>query len=388
MLPYVGFGLLPIDTQPWALLLSILILMFLGARKKLIIPSSFAGFLITTVVAFLSFIYFTILGQSEVISGLTSLTYYISTPFIVLAVINLGLPRNLKKHLFIIFFAWIIFAFIQLYNPGVIELLINLVRYSQEGGRGLTSLSPEPTWYARSITLLLVLSIILYFNELLKLKSLIIFFLIGAIEVLFFASSFTGFFYFSSLTILFLILNEKYRIKNILIIYSGFIAILVFFLIGTNYFPNNRVFYIFNQFSENWYEITKYGGFNMRAMNAPMAFYVGIIENSGLGKGVGVIEEGLDFNFNILGETILKTDSGRSHGGLITFIYQIGVFSIFWYISFYLLFSINKTIAKKHKWLFILIFTLLLFFEGSAVNPIAAYIIAVLIILEPNQQRG
>ena len=133
---YVGFGILKTDTQPWALMFSILILLITGLKNKIKLPKFYILYLVSFLSALFYLFYELILGYDNFAYGLTSLSYYLSTPLIALAVFNVGIPENFERVFIKIYIIWFVFAIIQLFIPGISEFLVNSVRTSDS--RGLT----------------------------------------------------------------------------------------------------------------------------------------------------------------------------------------------------------------------------------------------------------
>jgi len=374
LFPYISFNLLDTDTQPWSMLVSIFIIIYLSVKKKIRFPKPFRYFGISLIYVLFNLFINLLKNQTNLSEGLTSLSYYISIPLIIIAVYNINPPKNFLKFFIIIYSIWLLFGLLQFYIPNITGFIVR--RQTEfSGGRGVTSLAPEPTWYSRSIILFLIFSIILYYNESINKRTFFILVGLSAFQVFILSSSITGSFYFTLVIITYGFVYFKKKKQKFY--YGGFLLIVLglIFLIGLNYFQNKRVFHYLEIAMENPSALTKLGGFNMRVLNAPMAFQAGIMDSSGLGKGVGVREEGSIYNYDFFDTEISKLDNGKAHGGLVTFIYEIGLLAFIWYVGFWKIIMYNRTINKRVRYFVLISLTLILFFESSPVNPIAAYLI-------------
>src|SRR5690606_34115820 len=95
-----------------------------------------------------------------------------------------------------------------------------------------------------------------------------------------------------------------------------------------------RLFQLVSIAIENPVDLTTFGAFNMRVLNAPMALHAGLIEGDGLGMGVARTDIENIYEFSIAGTDISKSDTGKAHGGVVLFVYQVGVFAAFWIFGF------------------------------------------------------
>lgn len=377
MFPYVGFGILTTDTQPWSLVMSVIIIGSLALRGKLQVPAPFKFFFFTFVIALLYFFYGVATTSGDTNYGLTSLTYYLSTPMIALAVYNVGVPEKIHKWFLAIFFIWFAFALIQIVAPSVNAILVNTVRSSSE--RGLTSLAPEPVWYARSVLLFMLVALYLYKNNLLSVKYYRIVVLLSIFQIIALSLSGTIFFYLCLILLLYsLIMLEKIRYKisilAVLVVLGGGLII-----VGINNYSDKRVFNLINIAIENPENLSKYGGFSMRVLNAPMAVKMGIFESNGIGTGL-IPEKGGSQKFTFLGQIVDKEDSGRLNGGYVLFIYQIGIFAFIWLTGFVRAVNYNKNIPKRLRLFILLSLFAILFFESSLSNPISAYLLGLIMV--------
>lgn len=372
LFPYLNFGFFNQDTQPWALLLSILLLFYnLFSDKYFLIDKNYLFFLISFLIALIYFM-LEINGnyyEPNLIYGLNSLLYYISAPLIILAITNNGLPTNFDKILFISFNFWLFLGLIHLFSPNFGTILISNHRTSLN--RGVTSFAPEPVWYARIVICFFLLFLILYWQNVISKKKFIYIFFATFFQVIFLSRSGTGFFYLSAILFIYLLLFLKVNFKLYTLLFIPFFIMILF--IGIKYFNNLRLFSLLDIAINNPSLLLKYGGFNMRVLNAPLAIKVGLFENNGFGNGL-INESNQFYTFKFFNLEANKNDTGRINGGFVLFIYQIGIFSFFWLYSYFKLFYNSYNLLRpQNKFLIFSIF-IIFFFEGSLSNPMIALI--------------
>jgi hypothetical protein len=385
LFPYVGFGFLTIDTKPWALIFAALILIIQSKKGKLIYPYQFNYFLVSFLVAFIVFLFEVANKNGNIVYGITSLSYYLSTPLVALAVLNVGIPKRFNSYFLIIYLIWFAFAIIQKYAPGINDFFVGNIRTSNN--RGLTSLAPEPVWYARSILLFLMISLLMYYRDIVSKKYLVFIFMLSIIQIVVFSLSGTIFFYLILVVSFYVfIIIESIRVK--IVVASLFFFLGIFAIsYGLKNYSDKRLFYLINIALERPEDLSKFGGFNMRVLNAPLGIKAGLIDSYGL--GVGVLPDEIvssSYQFKFLSENVDKEDSGKLNGGYVLFIYQIGVFGFFWIVGIITLLNRDKNLGKRVRLFFIISIFLVLFFESSLSNPISAYLIGFLMIR--NQQSS
>lgn len=378
LFPYIGFGILSTDTQPWALMFSLLVIGINIYQLKFKFPKTFLFFFLTFIIAVFYFIYDVGDGYNNYGSGITSLTYYLSTPIIALAVYNIGIPKKLDKYVLLILLIWFFFALVQFVSPSVNALLVNMVRTTD--GRGLTSLAPEPVWYARTILLILLMAVILNERKQLSNKYMMIIIVLSLIQIIALSLSGTIFFYLFVVIGLYVLLIFK-NVKQKIILFIT-VAVLGSGVVwyGLNNFGDKRVFYLINVASENPEDLTKYGGFSMRVLNAPMSIKAGIFESQGLGKGIFPKDEHESYSFTFLSQKIYKEDGGSVNGGYVLFIYQIGIFGFIWIFGFIKSLYLKNGDDKTLKHFIVLSMVVILFLESSPNNPVAGYLLGLMML--------
>ena len=135
-----------------------------------------------------------------------------------------------------------------------------------------------------------------------------------------------------------------------------------------------------NVANENPENLTRYGGFSMRVLNTPMAIKAGIFETNGLGKGIFPKDENESYAFTFLSQTIYKEDGGKVNGGYVLFVYQIGFFGFIWMFGFIRSIYLNRNPNHKLNLFITISMILIVFLESSPNNPVAGYLLGVMMI--------
>ena len=179
LIPWVSFGLNNLDSQPWPFISAIFFLLLI---KRIIFPKYSIKIF---VVAVLGLIFATLLTTSIDTSIIRGVVNYLSLPLLYVAFYNYFVRYGVPIKLFIIInFLWIFFGFVELFFPEIMSLFSKMRTSS---ARGVTSLSPEATFFA----IYLFFSSLLFFElkNLLDNKKIIILLLINFLAVVFLAKS-------------------------------------------------------------------------------------------------------------------------------------------------------------------------------------------------------
>lgn len=157
--PYISLVNTPFDTQPYAILYtSLLFIVIFLFQKDLRIPKLIIPYIL---VCAYSIIYLTISPISS--SSLRSLVGYFSVPIFALAGYHTFKLLSPKIYMFVVWI-WFIFGLLQTsINKQIGSFL--LPRLSTSEDRGVTSLAPEPSYYAVTCVYLLII------NDIYKSKS-------------------------------------------------------------------------------------------------------------------------------------------------------------------------------------------------------------------------
>jgi hypothetical protein len=184
--PYVQLVPLGTDTQPYALLLAVLV--FLTVRNR-----AMPGEIVLLGIVF-AFSLLVMLGEGIEFLALRSVSNYASLFFISFASYALlkvrgGFPAPVLKFVVLV---WFVVGAVQtfVYSEFLVDLVNRGERTAGVGGRGVVGISPEPTHYAMFCLFLLLLVVLhrrrLGFGDRTMLITLLV------VQVVFFAKSATG----------------------------------------------------------------------------------------------------------------------------------------------------------------------------------------------------
>lgn len=245
--PFLNIFRLPTDSQPNALLLSIIILLFNYKQIKERFPVKLILFI------FIAFIAFLLLCFSELsIESLFSFTSYISLLLVPLAVyISLNKLGGIPKNLFLVtIILWGIVALIQRF---IFVDFLSFLLYRNSGaglmGRGVNSLAPEPTYYGS----ILALFLIIYFINYTKKNSIFILGLILVQLIILSLSSTIVAVIFASILFYVLFQFLQFKIsKTVILSLLTFILLITFTLLYFNEsIEETRIYSIANIFINN-----------------------------------------------------------------------------------------------------------------------------------------
>ena len=157
LFPYLSLVQTPFDTQPFAVIFSILIFSILLIKKDNDLSFPFPLWALFLIFLYALGIYFI---NSNYYYGMRSLAGYASVFFITFASYKTFKYINIKIY-FLSIFVWLFF--------GVVQLLFNkyfgswlVPRMSTSVGRGVTSLAVEPSYYATVCIFALILNELFY----------------------------------------------------------------------------------------------------------------------------------------------------------------------------------------------------------------------------------
>lgn len=161
LFPYLSLIQTPFDTQPFAVIFSILIFSILLIRKDNNLSFPFPLWALFLIFLYASCIY---LINSHYNTGLRSLVGYASVFFIALASYKTFKYINIKIY-FLSIFIWCFFGTIQLlFNKGFGIWLVSNRPTFWSTTRGVTSLAVEPSYYAVICIFALILNELFYIS--------------------------------------------------------------------------------------------------------------------------------------------------------------------------------------------------------------------------------
>lgn len=372
------------DTQPYFIILGCAIIVFEVFNKRNIAKVHISIIWLVFLVILLSVYNMTI--SDDYIEILRAFTGYFS--ILIVSVVSFwSFKRRIltEKAFLLVFIIWFSIACLQrIFGNDIFSFLVS-VRTSTD--RGVTSLAPEPTFYAFYVTLIYILYIIygLVFSRKLKYKkSMFILFLLQLIllsksSMLIIANVILFFIY---IFIKFLFSMGKINKTTVFVVLSLVIfPFLIKMFFDSGVMDGTRFSYIINNLDIGLYHVlVTDASINDRVAHIYLSFY-GFYSNDFM--------PGLFSTFNIYsGNRFFLSNGlfwwGASTNKILSFwggiIYELGFFAIFYFI--YLFFSIkNFFIAIKLKYISISIIIsmfLLLFLAIPISNPIVTIIFSLM----------
>jgi len=371
--PFLNILRLPIDSQPNALIISFLILLI---NFKFILnqfPTKLLFLIILLIIATIVLLFskFNFLSFTSYISYI-SLCVIPLAVYISLKKIN-GLDFNFFKK---IIFIWGIVGFIQrIYNPQFLSFLQYRSSGSAIMGRGVTSLAPEPTYYATVISLFLVIYVI---NNFYKNKK-IIWFIFLLVQLLLFTVSSTiiAVFFITTLFYYFTIIF-KINIKNKLFYFFIFLFISSIYLLE-NYFyllSDTRIYKIINIIVSRPELILLDQSINERFNHAffpILSLYDNFFIPMGFDNFKSYIIEKMNFNkYSIFFNNINLSNYDKIMSGYGAAFFELGVFGLF--IPIYLYSFFKNLIHKKNVIYIYILLNMLLFTSISFNNSLILFV--------------
>lgn len=273
-------------------------------------------------------------------------------------------------------FIYLIVAAIQhYYLPEFLAFLVQRdnVELLLESGRGVRSLTPEPSTFGR---VLLALNILYVFILMVRkddgfiLKSFAVTFILVVSNYALSQSFYAVVFHALFCLALLLCLRFKFAVLVMVIVAILFPVLISFILASGD--ENGRFHYILNALINDIDIIMEQGAFS-RVMNVPISIYGGLVHGP---FGAGLDSEIVDGTFSIFGYPYNFVVGSRNLGGIIEFFLRLGILSIpFFALYMVLLVRIARFsyVYKSKRYrvgaCFALALLLIGFFDGSPSNP-------------------
>ena len=246
LLPWVNFGLNNMDSQPWSFVFGIF---FLLSLKKVTFPDYSINILVLVFVGLV----FTFLRTNslEIFFSLRAIVNYLSLSLFYILFYNYFIKYHFPFRIFVFFnFLWIGFGFLELFSP---ELMKSISIMRTDSSRGVTSLAPEPTFFA--IFLFISSWILAESKNFLINKKMTIILLTNFIAVIFLAESATVFLFYVIVVSVILISNFLHFsitlkiIKKNIVSYMIWICLICIILIfAKNLLDETRLFSLIDKF--------------------------------------------------------------------------------------------------------------------------------------------
>jgi hypothetical protein len=372
LFPYVSPFDTPFDTQPWALFAATVFVVALLVKGKLSFPRPLFLLMVTTIYAAVIYLLYLTIGETDPLGGLRSLAGYASLFLLTFSAYK-TFPY-VKTNLYIMaVMIWFLAGVAQLlYGPWILEPI--LPRLATGGYRGLTSLAPEPAYYAMECCVLLVLNEIFYKEKRYGnwLYLIIIFILVLQIVL-----SYSG----VGLLILLLFLvgkglslfsvNESTRRKLLSLFIISFVIISIGLFSTHPVLRESRAGYILGALLTDPRGLLQIDrSVSTRVANVALTLYGGLIETHGLGFGLArsVQEDVPAWLASWLG--IERSWGGRTMGGLLSAVYELGVIGAAMVITVWWIIA-RSILYNSHMRAPLLLNTLVFLLPRHIFDPIA-----------------
>ncbi len=380
--PYISILNLPFEIQPWALVLASIFSLNIIYEDKFKFPTALKIIMFFDFYVFLSFFYLVLKGDADFILGIRSLSGYLS--IFVFSLVSYKSFIYIKSKYYIgSIGVWLAVAFSQIIF-GAAWVAPLLTRFSSGGSRGLTSIAPEPSFYAAICISLLILNEFFYLDKKYKTNLYVGVFLILLLQIIL---SYSGvgmmlLILFASSKLFELIFIKEDKKRKLLALGAIFlIAISVLLFFNNKLLGDKRAGSVLKQSITDPIALVKtdYSVSN-RLMNPVIGIYGGIIETKGLGFGVGSKEKGPAPEWLSKLKGIQMRFGGKIEGGLVSAIYDLGfigvifIFTVFWIVGMSILRNkkMRPALIASAMSLFIP-----MFIWGSLSFPLFGYILGI-----------
>lgn len=353
--PYLTFFTRKIDTSPYSLIIATFVII-IALIKKAKVPKYifvlFLLFLFSFLLLSTSTINFSVI---RIVAGYYSVFVIAWATYYIIKINNYNIKEKLMYNFILI---WFFVGIVQtVFYPDFMTFLLD--RVNTGFGRGVVSLSPEPTYYGTVAIFLFLISFILDY----KVKETAI---ITFIIVTFLSKSSTAFMIllFISILYFFLFLLNK---KNIFLVFLFILSFIILFNIGV--LDNTRLHYlILKAIDDPINMFVKDASVNVRVWFV-LGSFIESYNNYFLPNGYNTFAEKftilLDNNSNYVNDYIYMYVSNKIMSGTGQMLYDLGFFS-FVYVA--LMFHLANNVFKSLKKSFFL--TVSFFITLSSTIPL------------------
>lgn len=321
MFPFVG--IFPgVDTQPNFILLGILLLLVLIGFVKLE-KMHVLLFLFTLVILYTHFLIFSPGGS---LGYIIQYTLTAMTAFVVYFLMRHGVLYSTSLFFWFVAVVYILVALIQVFIPDFLAFAVSRseshIELLKASGRGVRSLTGEPSHFGKMLIFLNILIIISYFKEdrtmnQFYMRALFIF----AFFILcsaFFARSFYMLFYHIMLFSLFLLI---FRFRHFVLFFVALFAGTVLLSGVVDRFTDIRIFYLLSVLYDNPQLLAEQGALR-RALNIPASIIGGFIHTP---YGFGNADARYSISIDLLLFTYELSISNRLFGGVFEIFLKMGI---------------------------------------------------------------
>ncbi|MBS4462468.1 MULTISPECIES: hypothetical protein [unclassified Facklamia] len=378
LVPYVSLIETPFDTQPYAFIISIIIIILeMLIKKKLQLPKYLVPYFIVVIYSIIQF-------QPEIsmINNLRSIIGYVSVFAISLAAYQSIKYIEINQFKYILYI-WFFFGAVQYFIHRSFGAQI-IARMSTSETRGVTSLAVEPSAYSIILIFFLLINDSFFINKKQTEKQYFVnsFFIVVQ---LFFAKSALGFIIFSSYLFFKYTLEKKYVKKIIGLVFSTLVLFLIIIIYTrVDALATSRVGVLISRFLENPLDaIYKDGSITDRLSHIIVSFK-SLFYSKGLGFGLGQWDNFaypiiLNSSFFLQQLVNVNFTTGRIMSAWGTGVFELGIFGLILPLNtIYIFFKKRKDgslLERKYAYVSCLTVLLIMLMSVSLAFPLFGYII-------------
>jgi len=372
LFPYVSPFDTPFDTQPWALFAATIFVVALVIKREISFPRPLFLLMVTTIYAGVIYLFYLAVRESDPLGGLRSLAGYASLFMLTFSAYK-TFPYVKAKLYITAVIIWFFAGIIQLlYGHWALEPIIP--RLATGGYRGLTSLAPEPAYYAMECCALLVLNEIFYKEKRYRDWVYLVIFLVLVFQIVLSFSG-VGLFVLSLFLIikssLIFFMGETKKQKKMSLFVISLLVISIYLFAVYPILRESRAGYILSELLIDPKRLLQIDlSISTRLSNVTLALYGGLIESHGLGFGLARTgQENIPaWLASRLG--IERAWGGRTMGGLLSAIYELGIIGVAMVISVWWIISLS-ILRNSRMRAALLISTLVFILPRHIFDPIA-----------------
>jgi hypothetical protein len=348
--PWLSLSTNNMDSQPWPLLASLFFLFSKGSFFADAFCKIVSFLILLSIFVILLINYFNFNSASSFLV-MRSIAGYISIALIYIVFFNIKLLRiDIKKHIILINWIWILISVVQLiFGPYLFDWAVH-VRTSPS--RGVTSLAPEPTFFA--MFLIVISWIIIY--EFRGKRSIVAngTVIANLITIIFIAKSSMAILYVGVIFILWLVFGEASYRKKLLIAISTITLAPFLFIVAILVAPESRfVDLIYDVIDSPASLITKDLSINDRFSYVYFSFY-GFVDGALLPRGVGAFAEYAKFMNGHWKDLFIRLPGSIILSWSGALLFELGVLGLC--IFLIVLTIIYKGAGQGYRWLSVAVF--------------------------------
>ncbi len=381
--PYIDIIRIGTDTQPNALIVSIILLIAMR-NKKLNLPIIFFWLLF-----FISILFVPSSNLSSFETAKNVLNY-LSVPLLCFAAYNMYLKSSFEmsfKVFFLIIMTYFIVGFVQMYyDPDFMTFLLNQgARGVMLGGRGVVSLCPEPAFYGSLCLFFCVFSLVQY-----PLKYNLVSLPILIFQLIFFSQSATSILVLIIAAMIFMALQiGRLRLKYVLAAGLILLSANVVYQKMEDSLANNRASVLITEIRKNPLLLAQLDVSAGVRITSSISPFLAAKHNAFLPMGMGNYKSFISKLYRsgeypkLLSKYIVY-EIGRLGGGINMVLFHLGFLGLLFPIAIYLSF---KELFYKNKVLFgFIIFVVLLFTQIQLMQSMIGLILATVLYISRNKR--